>query len=275
MDDKKKKTILVCLIFFAITILLIVGSTFAYFTATVSSNEGAISLGAAVFEIGLTDDTDLIKNNLIPSIEEYVDIASARTVGDDFAKPYEEDDKIITEGTACIDDNLNEICSIYTFTITNSMTDNDLPLYITLNPNINTFENLYMKILDSNKNVISNSKVQLIDDRYETETVDGKIKYVKDTEGNRIEKDNFNELKISPIVLTSINNILPRATKDQGTGDIIPTSVTYSLVMWIMETGYKQNDEDSNKLFASTLNVNASGADGRGITGIISAAGNE
>lgn len=275
MSDKKKKTILAGLVFFAITILLIVGSTFAYFTATVSSNENAISVGAATFVIGLTDDTDLVKNNLIPSIEEYVDITSARTVGDDFAKPYEEDDKIITDGTACIDDNLNEICSIYTFTVTNSMLDNDLPLYITLRPNLNTFENLYMKILDSNKNVVPNSKVQLIDDRYETETVEGKIKYVKDTDGNRVKKDNFDELTISPVVLTSINNTLPRATKNPDTEEVIPTSVTYSIVMWIMETGYKQNDEDGNKMFASTLNVNASGSDGKGITGIISAAGNE
>ena len=82
-------------------------------------------------------------------------------------------------------------------------------------------------------------------------------------------------LTMSPYVLTPLNNILPRATVDDQTGDVIPSTVTYSIVMWIMETGYNQNLEDSNKMFAAQLKVSASGAEGNGITGVISAVGNE
>lgn len=275
MSNEKKKIILSILILFSSVIIILVGSTFAYFVATVTS-EDAINLSSAEFALSLEDDSDLIKRNLIPSIEDYVDIASTRVLGNDFFKPYEDNSgNMIKKDTACIDDNENEICSIYTFTIISEMTKVDTPLYITLHPTTNTFENLYIKILDENKQEVPNSKMQLIDDRYETEVIDDVIVYRKDNDGNWIKKENFNDLTISPIVLESINNTLPKATVDENTEEIIPSTVTYSIVMWIMELGREQNIEDSRKLFASTLKVSASGPEGNGITGTISALGKE
>ena len=277
MSDQKKKIILSMLIIFSSIIIILVGSTFAYFSATVGS-EDKINVSSAEFALSLEDDTDLIKKSLIPSIEEYVDIASSRLnqTGDDFFKPYEDEKgNLIKEKTACIDDNQNEICSIYTFTIISEMTKVDTPLYITLTPTSNTFENLYIKILDENKKEVPGSKMQVIDYRYETEVVDGVIKYKKDEDGYWIRKENFDELPVQPLVLESINKILPRATEDEETKEIIPSKQTYSIVMWIMELGREQNIEDSNKIFTSTLRVSASGPDGGGITGTISAIGKE
>ena len=269
MDAKKRKLLLFALIAIAMIILIGVGATFAYFNATISSNENAVSVTAAEFKIDLEDDISLIKSNVIPSIEEYVDIASKRVDSDgNFLKPYEnEDGKTITDGTVCIDDNLNEICSVYTFTVINSMTDNDLPLYMTLNPSINTFENLYFKVLDDDLNEVI-SATRLIDDRYEIDSETGG--YLKDDNGNLIKKANFDELTASPVVLTNINKTLVKA-QDENT----PSTVTYSIVIWIMETGKEQNETDAGKVFASTLHINASGANGKGITGMISAAGEE
>ena len=54
----------------------------------------------------------------------------------------EEDGEIVKAKTACIDDNLQEICSIYTFTIINPMKNTELPVVATLNPSVNSFKNL-------------------------------------------------------------------------------------------------------------------------------------
>ena len=60
-----------------------------------------------------------------------------------------------------------------------------------------------------------------------------------------------------------------------NTGGYIIGFILSALVMWIMETNELQNDYDGGKIFASTLNVKASGANGQGITGVISATGTE
>ena len=254
--NKKKKALLVFIIFLAMAILVAAGSTFAYFSITVSSNTNAISFRSAEFSLNLTDDTSLIKTHIIPSLEEYVDIASTRADANGFIKPYEDNEEnLVTAGTACIDDNLNEICSIYTFTLSNPMTDAEIPLYITLNPSVNTFENLYFKVLDESLNEVI-EKTHLVDDRqYTVEN------------GERVYDANST---ISPVVLTNINTTLAAAVDSET-----PTSVTYSIVMWIDENGQNQNSTDGGKMFAATLVARASGANGGGITGIISAAGTE
>lgn len=268
MNEKKKKTILYLLVVLALVILISVGSTFAYFTATVNSSENAITTTAAEFKLLLEEDVELIKSNIIPSEERYVDMAIARRNEDgSLKKPYQDSDtgKTITEGTTCIDDNLNEICSVYTFTIINPITTNDIPLYITLNPSVNNFENLYYKVINSEGDVVISAR-RLIDDRYQIGE-DGA--FLKNENGELIPKDNFETLTISPVVLTGINNTLPKAI-DEDT----PSKVTYSIVMWIMETHTPQNESDSGKSFSATLKV-SSGEDGKGITGKLSASGTE
>lgn len=252
MDKKKKKIIFILIITIATIILIAVGSTFAYFSATIASEENAVSLGAAVFTLDLEDDTSLIKTQVIPSAEKYVDMSTIQRLDENrnFIKPYRENGDLIVEKTACVDDNLNEICSIYTFTVINTMTDMDLPLYVTLNPTINTFENLYFKVVDEEKNVVM--------------------------EGTPIknEQAETNEEASNIVALTGINT-LPKATNDQDTGNIIPSKATYSIIIWIMETGKDQTPQDSGQIFAATLNIMASGSDGQGITGVFSAGGIE
>lgn len=258
MNDKQKKLIFSLIVAIAIVILIGVGSTFAYFSAAVSSEENAVSMGAAVYKLSLIDDTSLIKSQIIPSAEKYVDLATIPRVDEngDFIKPYEKDGQLITDKTVCIDDNLNEICSVYTFTIQNTMTDMDLPLYITLVPSVNTFDNLYYKVLDDKQNVVIEA-THLVDDR----------EYELGPNGEKIYEEGS---RMSPAVLTNINKTLPKAV-DKDT----PSEVTYSIVMWVMETGKDQTKLDGGQIYAGTLNVNASGADGYGITGVFTATGVE
>lgn len=264
MNDKSKKNLLFIFIAFAFIILISVGATFAYFSAIITSNENAVSVKAAEFKISLEDDTDLMKSNLIPSKKEYVDLAISRRLDENgnFKKPYTDPDtnELIIENTTCIDDRKNEICSIYTFTVKNEMTNNDLPLYITINPSVNTFENLYFVVLDEEHNEVI-TKTKLVDDR--EFTLEGETKVY--TPGSTI----------SPVVLTNINTTLAKATIDENTQEVIPSTVTYSIVMWIDETDLDQTEEDSGKIFAASLKVQASGADGKGITAVMGSSGVE
>ena len=274
MDKRKKKLIFSLIIAIAIIILISVGSTFAYFSATISSEENAVDVGAAVFEISLVDDTSLLKSQIIPSKEKYVNLAIDRLdATGNFLKPYEADGKKITDKTTCIDDNLNEICSIYTFTIQNPMTDMELPLYVTLVPSVNTFTNMKYKVVEVIHSEETGYQLNevipgtwLVDDRYEINPTTGA--YIKDDNGNRIEKDNFSDLIASPIVLGGINRKLPKAI-DENT----PSTATYSLVLWVDEIDRDQTKQDSGQVFAGGIVVSASGADGGGITGVFSAAG--
>ena len=258
MSESKNKLILFGLIVIAAIILIVVGSTFAYFSVSISSNENAVVARAAEFSLGLDDDISLIKNHIIPSEEQYVDIAVNRVQNGEFIKPYTDENtgQLVTANTVCIDDNLNEICSVYTFTIINEMTDMDIPLYVTLNTSVNTFENLYYKVLDSELNEVIHA-TPIVDDR----------EYTLDGQGNKVYEAGST---ISPTVLEGINNTLNRATDSET-----PSTVTYSLVMWIMENHQNQNATDGGKMFATTLNVKASGSNGNGITGVIAAAGTE
>lgn len=273
MDNKKKKQIFLLIVAIAVIILIGVGSTFAYFSANVASEEGAVDVGAAVFEIALKDDTSLTKANIIPSKEKYVNLAIDRLdENGQFIRPYKEDNKTITDKTVCIDDNLNEICSLYTFTVQNPMTDMELPLYVTLVPSVNTFTNLKFKIIEILHNEETGYYVNevvggkwLVDTRYFVDDVTGA--YIKDEEGNKVPKPNFDELTSQPLEVKDMLKMLPKA-KDQNT----PSESTFTLVLWVDEIDQNQTKQDGGQMFAGGIVVSVGGG-GNGITGVFSAGG--
>lgn len=260
MFEKHSKKIFILSMITALFIT--VGSTFAYFSASITSNNGVLSETAAEFKIDLVDDTELLKTNLIPSEEIYVDYSTINRADEkgNYKKPYKNDEGIlVTDQTACIDDNLNEICSIYTFTIQNPNTEYELPASVTIIPSVNTFKNLYFKVLDQEQNVVV-QKTHLIDDR----------DYTLDGDGNKKYADGA---KMKNIPLDGLEATLPRATKENGT--IIPSEATFSIVIWIDEIGRDQSDEDSLQLFAGGIRVESKDGKGQGITAVFTAGGVE
>lgn len=278
MDRKKKKLTFSLIVLIATAILLIVGSTFAYFSSSVSSDENAVSLKSAEFAISLKDDVSLLKNQIIPTAEKYVDLAINRVDKDgNFIKPFvdEASGKQLSANSVCIDDNLNEICSLYTFTVQNSMTDLDLPLSVSIVPSVHTFTNLRFKIVEIVYTEENGYQVQelvgatpLVDDRYEIDEITGGYKLNGD--GEKIEKANFSSLKPSPIVASGLKKKIPKA-KDADT----PGEATLSVVLWVDETKSDQTKQDSGKIFAGGIIVNTDGSNGQGITGVFSAGGVE
>lgn len=273
MDNKKKKELFLLIVAIAVIILIGVGSTFAYFSANVASEEGAVDVGAAVFEIALKDDTSLTKANIIPSKEKYVNLAIDRLdENGEFIRPYKENNKTIIDKTVCIDDNLNEICSLYTFTVQNPMTDMELPLYVSLIPSVNTFTNLKFKIIEILHNEETGYYINeviggtwLVDSRYFVDDKTGA--YIKDENGNKVPKPNFEELTSKPLEIKDMLRMLPKA-KDQNT----PSESTFTLVLWVDEIDQNQTAQDGGQMFAGGIVVSVGGG-GNGITGVFSAGG--
>lgn len=262
MFRKHSKTIFVLSIITALFIT--VGSTFAYFSATISSNNGVLSGVAAEFKIDLVDDTSLLKTSLIPSEEIYVDYSTINRVDENgnFLKPYENSEgTLIRDNTVCIDDNLNEICSVYTFTIQNPNTEFELPASVSIIPAVNTFQNLYFKALDSKQNVVT-QKTHLIDDR----------SFTLDASGNKVFDPSE---KMSSIPLEGLEATLPKATIDEKTKEVIPSEVTFSIVLWIDEIGRDQSDEDSLQVFVGGIRVESTNGKGQGVTAVFTAGGVE
>lgn len=274
MDNNKKRKLFTTIIYVANIIVVTIGSTFAYFSALTQSNENAVSMTAATYRIELTEDVSLIKTQVIPSEEKYVDISLDRLdENGDYIGPYQKDGQLITDKTVCVDDNLNEICSIYTFTVINPITDTDLPIQVSIVPKVHTFTNMKYKlvkqVLDETgvyKTVDASEDHWLVDDRYEIDSNTGG--YVKDSKGNKIKKSNFAELATSPIVIPNVNEIVPKATDADN-----PGTATFSIILWVDEINADQTEQDSGQVFAGSIIVDSKNSSGNGITGVFTAGG--
>lgn len=274
MGNKRKRQLLVAIIYIATLVVTAVGATFAYFSAMTKSEENALSMTAAVYKLSLEDDTSLIKAQIIPSKEKYVNLAVNRLdESGNFLKPYVENGKTITEDTVCIDDNLNEICSVYTFTVINPMKEMDLPIKIILKPTVNTFTNMKYKVIKvTNTDGLGYQVTDLtpsrwlVDDRYKIDPATGG--YDKDEFGNKVEKANFAELPVATIPVEGLNETIPKAINENT-----PSKATYSIVMWVEEIGEDQTTQDSGQIFAGGIIIEAGGSDGNGITGVFTAGG--
>jgi hypothetical protein len=222
----------------------------------------------------LTEDISLIKTQVIPSAEKYVDISLDRLdENGEYIKPYEKDGKLITDKTVCIDDNLNEICSIYTFTVINPIKDTDLPIQVSIVPSVHTFTNMKYKLV---KRVLDESGIYktvdvseghwLVDDRYEINPNTGG--YVKDNKGNKIKKPNFAELSPSNIIIPDVDEIVPKAQDDNN-----PGKATFSIILWVDEINEDQTEQDSGQVFAGGIIIDSKNSSGNGIAGVFTAGG--
>ena len=118
----------------ATLVVAIIGATFAYFTATVSSNGNEITGNAASVSFGLRvereETTDQTNGGLIPMSNSMVE--SAVNLG---GKPGGTG----STKAACVDDNGNSVCQIYKVTVTNtSSAALFLDGYVTLNGGLAT-----------------------------------------------------------------------------------------------------------------------------------------
>ena len=121
-------------------IILAVGATFAYFTATASSSDSAIGAGSTTLELEyISYGSAWSHNDLIPAdtnVSEYSIEYQDDTTATENQKTHQKTNNIL-----CVDDFGNSICSIYEFQVRNNANS---PQTVTLNlvSDTNEFANL-------------------------------------------------------------------------------------------------------------------------------------
>ena len=271
MENKKGSGIFLGVIGVATLIVAIIGATFAFFGANAMSNETAIGVNSAVLQLGYTDDGEGLKYNLIPAADylaEFAGMNEEEWYGDD----------VENGGERCIDENGNEICAIYEFTIGNPSFTTQQNLFgnIKVAPGVDgqTFTNLYFAIYQDGVEVMEPTA-------FSTATEEGIIT-LSGLATNLIpsSSDKSNEsfdaedpetyTKICKNALTDTTTFTP-AEVAEGKACNFSNTQTYEILIWIHEIGEDQTGADSGKVFAAGLNFTSAQGD-VGVTGIISVA---
>ena len=221
----------------ATLVVAIIGATFAYFAASTNSANNAVSASSStVSALDLNEVKDGIKANLIPIDETNTKFPSVVGLDSD----------------SCKDDNNNNICSTYQFTVTNP-NEQDQQVYFYLEPSSNTFTNLHYTIFKGTPTTYNVKGEQVTDGG---KAANGAV-VVKDT-----------QLTVNSTTRISLDNL----------SQVLPAkgSATYTIVLWIHETGADQTTTDAGKSFAGGVRISTGvlGADGNatsGVTGILAA----
>ncbi len=101
--DNKGKGLFFGVITVLTLVVAIIGATFAYFTATAGSANNAVNVASAKILISYTEGEILQAQDLIPATE---------TVA---VNGYND----VSANGQCLDDNLNKVCYVYRFEVTN------------------------------------------------------------------------------------------------------------------------------------------------------------
>ena len=221
----------------ATLVVAIIGATFAYFAASANSANNAVSAASStVSSLQLSEVKDGIKANLIPIDETNTKFPS----------------KVGLTKDSCKDDNKNNICSTYQFTVTNP-NEQAQQVYFYLEPSSNTFTNLHYTIFKGTPTTY-NVKGELVADHGAASN--GAV-VVKDT-----------QLTLNSTTRISLDNL----------SQVLPAkgSATYTIVLWIHETNGDQTTTDAGKSFAGGVRISTGILDGEGnatsgVTGILAA----
>lgn len=249
----------------ATLVVAIIGATFAYFSASTNSNVDAVSAASSSIQnLTLTDDS-LIRSNLIPVLTSGVNADKFPTVLG-FVKTG--------NNQSCIDLDGNEICSMYTFEVTNPNAQAQYA-YFTLNVNTNEFTNLMFAVFKgkpADGTGYSNVNGTATADTARSAGANALV--VSATNLKSITTGSTTGAKLlgnvgtdgeATILLNNLTQLLPA----NGTAQ-------YTIVTWIEETSGPQNETDANKNFAAGVTISTAdptAAEGsiNGVTGILTA----
>lgn len=251
----------------ATLVVTIVGATFAFFSASANSPVNAVSTNSATVSLGFTPVDTGIKGALIPVDETLSRFASV--VG--------------TGANDCKDDNGNNICSVYQFTISNPSTTASQRIYVTLTPNVNKFTNLRYAVFKGDNATIKASSPYYDVDGTPVTTVSNATSNIIGANGDLvISNATLTCDSTTPITLQPLEQVLAPSS-----------SVTYTIVLWLHETGKDQSDTsliqapatnawctvgasgntyEIGANFGATINVTTASG-GTGVTGVLAVQG--
>lgn len=131
MENNNGRGIFYGVIGVATLIVAMIGATFAYFSASVTTENNPVAFNSTSIDLGLTQNTAGIKYNLIPVDETLDGFATGGYVGNATVRT--------AKSANCIDDDGNEFCSVYEVTVTNPSPTTAQTIYAQMNVAVNTF----------------------------------------------------------------------------------------------------------------------------------------
>ena len=135
MENKRGSEIFLGVVGVATLLVAIIGATFAYFSATATSAENAIRIQGAQLSLGYGDDEGKgLKSAMIPAT-----YGVAKTAAFTPSK--------IASKQECVDDNGNQVCSVYRFRIGNPSTTTKMTITGEIKSVINEFTHLSFALI--------------------------------------------------------------------------------------------------------------------------------
>lgn len=268
-NDNRGRDIFYGVVAVATLIVAIVGATLAYFSVTANSSEGAVNATAATVSIEYNDGQQVTAQakNLIPATLDVV------------KKVYEKNIKTIDSTTldpntpitanACIDDESQEVCNAYRFTV---RSDVERTITAKLNNEHNGFTYLGYAVYDVTNGVWLDlggvESLPLTTCSNENEVVEGETDAIADCYTmNGTLKTYDSTRAVNSIFGTTIDDETQETTFQ--TKKVASTTQVYDLILFIMENRANQNiDQGKNYRGTIVVDVMDSGLNGQ-ITGTV------
>ena len=267
MENRKGSGIFLGVISVATLIVAIIGATFAFFSATANSAEGAVATGSQLVQLGYKDNVTGLKTNLIPATETIALYAAT--------DPEWVAGNVTVEETGqknkgrCFDDRGNEICSVYTFTVGNPNFNtllelSDGQIVVTTND----FSNLVYVIYDETGAKVVNKTTMPISGTSANLGLGVQQLKGSSLDSGKTEADGF--IAKDPSTYTAVDANGALIENYDTAKRIAANKRSYTMVIWVDETGSDQTEADSGKVFAASVTFETGGA---GVTGVIASAG--
>lgn len=256
MENRRGSEIFLGVVGVTTLLVAIIGATFAYFSATAKSANDAVTVKATTIALGYEDNVEGLNINMIPSEHRFAEYAA-------FNETH------LASKEQCVDDNGNEICSVYDFYIGNPSKTTEMDVVATINVVTNEFTNLRYQILDETGTVVvpagGNGEDGKPGVKFGATESSTEIEELNQTlKGNpAVEIENFDSEKPSTYgPLLEITETTPSASIKNNTN-----VRHYTMLIWLNEEG-EGNVEESGKIFTAGISFSTGGESG-GVTGII------
>lgn len=281
--ENKKSNLFNIIIGIATLLIAILGATFAYFSATATSDENDVNLKSAYLSIYYDGGTKIEANELIPS--------SLHVALTEYQYP--------PSGRRCLDEKGKEVCYVYQFKVISELDDaGTTDIVGSIKVNDNGFENLSYLLYevtferDSDGNIVFEQP----DENYDPIE---KVKSYKLIDTNFTEADTNSDINDSDYIDVRFNKFQAPVFKLDENSNVIDTiypidclfgytdeylaltdddknskiadstkcktyNITngdehiFQLVVWLEETGEVQNEQ--RKTFAGTISIDVSGS---------------
>ena len=248
MNDNKSRDIFYGVVAVATLIVALIGATLAYFSITVNSSEGAVNAKSAVVSINYEDGQQVTASadKLIPASLNVVKAAYMRSQAD-FGQEG------AMRSNICVDDNSNQVCSIYRFSVSDS-NNSGIGVIATLNSEKNTFTDLAYAVRDVTNNTWIN--LDPTEGTVESMALD-KCDNDDDEVGNCYTADGSGAKTFSannPIATRSIFGYNTSGTANSLT--VGSTAKVYDIVLFIKNKDESQN-YDQDKSYSGTIVVSS------------------